>query len=72
MQLPEGGEITGGVLADHVKSVDFKARRAKHFETASVEVLKTVRAYVVLLIGAKQNLLQPPIRKTANMGHTCG
>lgn len=51
--LPESGAIRGAVLSDHVKSIDFKARRAKPCGAASKEVLDTVRAYVALLIGAK-------------------
>ncbi len=51
--LPEGCALKGVVLADHVKSADLKARRAKHAGTAPKEVLDTVRAYVALLIGAK-------------------
>lgn len=51
--LPEGCALRGVVLADHVKSADLKARRAKHVGAAPQEVLDTVRAYIALLIGAK-------------------
>jgi mRNA interferase MazF len=51
--LPEGCALQGVVLADHVKSADLKARRAKYVATAPKEVLDTVRAYVALLIGGK-------------------
>lgn len=51
--IPEGGKVKGVVLADHVKSVDLKARRAKYVEDAPPDVLNTVRGYVALLIGAK-------------------
>jgi mRNA interferase MazF len=51
--LPKGCALQGVVLADHVKSADLKARRAKHVGAAPKEVLDTVRAYVALLIGAK-------------------
>ena len=51
--LPASCVLQGVVLADHVKSADLKARRAKHVGAAPKEVLDTVRAYVALLIGAK-------------------
>jgi mRNA interferase MazF len=53
VRLPDSGGITGVVLSDHIKSVDFKARSAKLIVTAPKEVLDTVRGYVALLIGAK-------------------
>ena len=51
--LPERCVLQGVVLADHVKSADLKARRARHMGVAPAEVLDTVRSYVALLIGAK-------------------
>lgn len=51
--LPHSGAVRGVVLADHVKSADLRARRAKHLGTAPKDVLNTVRAYIALLIGAK-------------------
>ncbi len=51
--LPKDCALQGVVLADHVKSADLKARRAKYAGTAPKEVLDTVRAYIALLIGAK-------------------
>jgi mRNA interferase MazF len=53
VRLQDSGEITGVVLSDHVKSVDFRARRAKRIGAAPAEVVETVRRYVGLLIGAK-------------------
>jgi mRNA interferase MazF len=51
--LPPDCVIRGVVLADHVKSADLQARRAKRVGAAPKEVLDTVRAYIALLIGAK-------------------
>lgn len=53
VRLPEGSAIQGVVLADHVKSADLQARRARHAGTVSKDVLDSVRAYIALLIGAK-------------------
>lgn len=51
--LPETCEVQGVVLADHIKSADLRARRARQVGTAPKEVVDTVRAYIALLIGAK-------------------
>lgn len=42
--LPEGLSISGVVLADHVKSADWAARRAQFAAKASSEVLAEVTA----------------------------
>jgi mRNA interferase MazF len=39
----ESGGITGVVLADQVKCIDFRARRAKRIGAAPAQVLDTVR-----------------------------
>ena len=51
--LPQGLAVQGVILSDHVKSVHFKARRARQVGAATRDVLDTVRAYVALVIGAK-------------------
>lgn len=51
--LPAGSPIRGVVLADHIKSADLKARRAKHVGVAPKHVVDTVRAYLGLLISDK-------------------
>jgi mRNA interferase MazF len=53
VQLADTGEITGVILSDQVKSVDFRARRAKRIDTAPPDILDAVRGYVALLIGAR-------------------
>ena len=42
---------TGVVLADQVKSVDWRARRARFVEVAPPELLKAIHERVALLLG---------------------
>jgi mRNA interferase MazF len=49
--LPSGLPVTGVVLADHVKSVDWQARRAEFIGTAPAGVLNEVTARVAPLFG---------------------
>lgn len=51
VQLPAQLKITGVVLADAIKSVDWRARRAKHVGTAPPEVMKEVRERLMALLG---------------------
>ncbi len=51
--IPEGGDVKGVVLSDHMRPVDLKARNAKYVADAPAEILHTVRGYVALLIGVK-------------------
>ena len=41
--LPEDGAVTGVVLSDHVKNLDWQARRVEFAAAAPVEVLADVR-----------------------------
>jgi len=41
--LPSGGAVTGVILADHVKNLDWTARRAVFAEKAPPDVLTDVR-----------------------------
>jgi mRNA interferase MazF len=43
VELPAAGAITGVVLADHVKNLDWEARRVVFGAKASTEVLTEVR-----------------------------
>jgi mRNA interferase MazF len=43
--------VDGAVLADQVKSLDWRTRKAELHSRASVEVLKKIRTYVAVLIG---------------------
>ena len=49
--LGEGSPISGVVLADHVKSADWAARRAQFAAKASAEVLAEVTAKLRPLLG---------------------
>ena len=49
--LAEGSPISGVVLADHVKSADWAARRAQFAAKASAEVLAEVTAKLRPLLG---------------------
>jgi mRNA interferase MazF len=48
--LPEGGGVIGVVLADQLKSLDWRARKAKLIERASSEVLALVTARILPLL----------------------
>jgi len=49
--LPGGGRIGGAVLADHVKSLDWEARRAVFEARVSADVLADVRERLRPLLG---------------------
>lgn len=49
--LPEGGGVVGVVLADQLKSLDWRARKAKLIERASPDVLTMVTARILPLLG---------------------
>ncbi|MNC96266.1 toxin MazF [compost metagenome] len=51
MALPDDGKVTGVVLSDHVKSLDWSARRVEFAEAASAEVLTDVREKLRVLLG---------------------
>lgn len=48
--IPPGGRITGVVLADQVKSLDWRARRAKRIEPVSDAVIEEVLAKILVLV----------------------
>jgi mRNA interferase MazF len=49
--LPDHGKVTGVVLADHVKNLDWNARRVEFAATVPVEVLTDVRERLRVLLG---------------------
>lgn len=51
VDLPEDGKITGVVLADHVKNLDWTARRVVFAGRASAEILTDVRERLRVLLG---------------------
>ncbi len=50
-ELPAGLQVRGVVLADHLRSLDWRARRANFICKAPVEVLADVAAKAQALIG---------------------
>ena len=48
--LPEGSGVVGVVLADQLKSLDWRARKAKLIKHASCEVLAMVTARILPLL----------------------
>ncbi len=51
--LPSGLRVQGVVLADHVRSLDWRTRRAEFICTAPPEVIEHVAAKVQALIGGE-------------------
>ncbi|MBM3881553.1 MAG: endoribonuclease MazF [Verrucomicrobia bacterium] len=51
--LPLGGQVQGAVLADHVRSLDWRSRRAEFICAAPPEVLDDVTAKMQALIGGE-------------------
>ena len=49
--VPTGSGATGVILADHLKSVDWKARRAERLGRCTDEVIQEVRAKLAPLLG---------------------
>jgi mRNA interferase MazF len=50
VSLPSGLKATGVVLSDHVKNLDWKARRAKRFATAPESVVEQVTTRIAALL----------------------
>jgi mRNA interferase MazF len=48
--LPEGSGVIGVVLADHLKSLDWRARNAKLIERTSYELLAMVTVRILPLL----------------------
>jgi len=48
--LPEGGKVRGVVLSDHVKSLDWRARKAVKAGAAPSSVVDEVRARLAALL----------------------
>jgi mRNA interferase MazF len=49
--LPRGGKIAGVVLADHVKNLDWQARRVAFEAKAPEEIVTDVRERLRVLLG---------------------
>ncbi len=48
--IPVGEPVTGVVLADHVKSLDYKSRRVEYLGVAGREVLDAVTEIILSLV----------------------
>ena len=48
--IPGGQAVTGVVLADHVRSVDYRARGVKHIGVAPPDVVSAVTEIVISLV----------------------
>ena len=51
VSIPGGLDVTGVILADHLKSVDWRARRAERLGECPAEVLNEVLAKLAPLLG---------------------
>jgi mRNA interferase MazF len=49
--LPVGLKIGGVILADAVKSIDWRARRARYHDSAPEPIVKAVQAKLAALLG---------------------
>jgi mRNA interferase MazF len=49
--LPAGLKIGGVVLADAVKSIDWKARKARYHDKAPAQIMKAVQEKLAALLG---------------------
>lgn len=50
VRVPEGGTVEGVVLADQVKSLDWRARHAERFDVLPVETVAEVLGKLSLLL----------------------
>ena len=51
VRLPGEMKTTGVILADQIKNLDWRARRAKYIETAPADVLGAIHERLILLLG---------------------
>jgi mRNA interferase MazF len=54
VRLPGHMKTTGVVLADQIKNLDWRARRAKYVETTPEDVLKAIHERLIHLLGIAQ------------------
>lgn len=48
--LPEGGEVSGVIIADQIKSVDWRAREVERVAVAPGEVVREVLAKIRVIV----------------------
>ena len=51
VDLPAGLKVSGTILSDAVRSIDWQQRRVRYFDKAPAEVLKAARAKLAALLG---------------------
>ena len=51
VELPKGLKVSGAVLADHVKSLDWRVRKARYQDAVPAQVLTEVTRMLALLLG---------------------
>jgi len=51
VELPDGGAVSGVVLSDQLKSLDWRSRRVKFIERVTADVMAMVTARVLPLLG---------------------
>jgi mRNA interferase MazF len=51
--LPPESKVTGAVLADHLKNVDWRVRNARRIDHAGPEILDEVLQKIAALLGAE-------------------
>ena len=49
--LPDGLKVTGAILADRIKSLDWRARKARHIDTLPQRTVDEVLAKIATLAG---------------------
>jgi mRNA interferase MazF len=54
VNLPSGLKIGGAILADAIKSIDWRARRARLHDKAPAGVMQQVQAKLAALLGLRQ------------------
>ncbi len=52
--LPSGGQATGAILSDQLKSLDWRIRQAQKFDRVTEEVLTEVLAKISVLVGGDE------------------
>jgi mRNA interferase MazF len=50
VKLPDGSEVSGVVLSDQLKSLDWRSRKVKFIERASSDVMAMVTARLLPLV----------------------
>ena len=52
--LPVGSKVTGVILSDAIKNLDWRARSARYLETVPDNILRSVQQRLALLLGIEK------------------